>query len=375
MSLFFQNPLRLIVAISLASCVCLAESVDELTKDGRAAFDRNEFDLAIKEYTKVIQLDPSNENAYYVRGWVYAYKGNRDLAIMDFKKSISLCTNSVSTSSVSTSYSYRSLADIFLMETDYDSAISNYSIAVAYSPQFADAYAARGGAYYGKGESRMAIEDCNTAISLNPELAEAYIFRATAFAQLGDYGRAISDCSEVIQKNPSFGRDKAFEIRGAAYVSQSRFDLAKQDYDQAVSLDPRNPVLLAGRGEIKLEIGDSKGGIEDCRAAIRLDTNCFIAYNNLAWLLSVSPAVEMRNGQEALKYAKKAYELTSGSDSHVAGTLAAAYAETGDFDEAVKWQKRSIDGGLTGKDLKQAQDLLKLYLEKKPYRAEHRPVK
>jgi len=65
--------------------------------------------------------------------------------------------------------------------------------------------------------------------------------------------------------------------------------------------------------------------------------------NNLAWLKATCPSPQVRNGIEALAYATKACELTDWKDANHLDTLAAAYAEAGDFDSAVKWQREAID--------------------------------
>ena len=67
--------------------------------------------------------------------------------------------------------------------------------------------------------------------------------------------------------------------------------------------------------------------------------------NNLAWVLATSPDDELRDGKRAIELAKPACEVTEYKQAHILSTLAASYAESGDFDTAVEWSKKAVDVG------------------------------
>ena len=111
-------------------------------------------------------------------------------------------------------------------------------------------------------------------------------------------------------------------------------------------------------------------GISDYEAAVRVDPDHALAFNGLAWLRATCVMAEFRDGTKAIEGATKASELTNWKKAHYVGTLAAAYAETGDFDSAVNRQKEVIDL-LTEEDEEWRSDFeeqLKLYQSGKPYR-------
>ena len=93
--------------------------------------------------------------------------------------------------------------------------------------------------------------------------------------------------------------------------------------------------------------------------------------NELAWLLATSSVAEFRNGAKAVEFATNACEQTNWKNADHVNTLAAAYAEVGDFDSAVKWQKEAVNL-LTEKEPSnqhaEFEERLKLYQSGKPYR-------
>ena len=109
--------------------------------------------------------------------------------------------------------------------------------------------------------------------------------------------------------------------------------------------------------------------LADFREAVRIDPDCGDAHNDLAWLCATCPDGKLRDGKAAVEHAETACELTDWKDPWYFGTLAAAYAELGNFDEAVKWEKKAIESPDYPRDaLEEARAQLKLYEQRKPFR-------
>jgi tetratricopeptide (TPR) repeat protein len=91
-------------------------------------------------------------------------------------------------------------------------------------------------------------------------------------------------------------------------------------------------------------------------------------YNNLAWLLATCSEASIRNGKRAVELALKACELTECKKWYYIGTLGAAYAEVGDFTQAIKYQTQALNmENVSEKDRTAAQQRLNLYQQGKPY--------
>ncbi len=124
------------------------------------------------------------------------------------------------------------------------------------------------------------------------------------------------------------------------------------------------------RAKTKMSGGKFAEAISDCEEAVRVDPGYALLLNGLAWLRATCLVAEFRDGARAVEQASKACELTNFKKAHYVGTLAAAYAEAGDFDSAVKQQKKAIDLLTAEEEYLRAdfEERLKLYQSGKPYR-------
>jgi serine/threonine protein kinase/Flp pilus assembly protein TadD len=106
------------------------------------------------------------------------------------------------------------------------------------------------------------------------------------------------------------------------------------------------------------------------KSAIKADPCNAFAYNHLAWLLATCPEDEFRNGVKAVRNATRACELTNWKNVNHINTLAAAYAEATNFNQAVKWQKKAIDllvDDQSSKYQRMSEARLKLYQARQTY--------
>jgi len=190
-------------------------------------------------------------------------------------------------------------------------------------------------------ELDLAVACCNRAISIDPYAAGAYISRAWAYINRARYDEAISDCDQALDRNPSPELSSiAYNNRGVCHLEKGEYKLATADWSRALQADPGN----------------------------------HLAYANVSWLLATCPNAKLREGRKALEWAKKAYE-SDPEDGIIMQTLAAAYAECGDFEEAVHWMKKAMTATnkstCAGESVEElGRRLLESFRQKKPWRLE-----
>jgi tetratricopeptide (TPR) repeat protein len=137
---------------------------------------------------------------------------------------------------------------------------------------------------------------------------------------------------------------------------------------QAIELDPKLAPAYYNRGLFYQIKHDYAKAIADFNEAIEINPNLAPAYNNLAWIYATNPDSSFRNGKKALELATKACELTQYGKVEDVESLAAACAETGDFDSAVRWQKVIITmPGVEPETVGIAKARLALYVAHKPF--------
>jgi len=137
-------------------------------------------------------------------------------------------------------------------------------------------------------------------------------------------------------------------------------------------LNPEDAQAFYNRGTASLKNGNTDNAINDFNKAIELDPSYALAYYRIAWLRATCPNSKYRDGNDAVFKASKACELTQWKHWHFLETLAAGYAEQGDFEKAIKWQAAAIELAATESEKKDSNARFEIYKAGKPYRDELR---
>jgi tetratricopeptide (TPR) repeat protein len=228
----------------------------------------------------------------------------------------------------------------------------------------------RGAAWAGRRDYDRAIADYNEALRINPVYVLALYGRFMATQSKTDNANAKVPRKEA-KPQTSIPADIDYVARGLAWAQKRDYDRAIADYTEALRVNPKDAKAYTYRAVAWSNKNNYERAVADYSEAIRINPQHVDAHNSAAWLLATAPVASVRNGTRAVEVARKAAELSSWKDGNILDTLAAAYAEAGNFPEAVRWQEKAMQFPEFMKDQEAgARGRLELYRNDRPY---HQP--
>jgi tetratricopeptide (TPR) repeat protein len=359
----------------------------------------------LADFEKAAQADPKNSEAGQGLALLYLQSGDNEKAVallqklveqggdnpnllavlaetlIELKKydeALKYCDSLVQQAPRST-IAYNLRARVKMLKDDLDGAIRDLDEALAIDENDKQALLLRGNLHRAKGNEAQAEADVQKLLKLDPELPQAILLRSLLAAQKKDWGQAISDLQMLLQTDPTNPR---YRLQLAAYfvgdhrprkaidlLTQILEGLGDDQEDRELKAD-----ALRARGDALLSVGRHADAIRDYEEALKIDPNDTGVLNNLAWVLATSPEDNLRDADRSIALGTKACELTNYARPHILSTLAAGYAEKGDWETAIKWSSKAVELGSKAKEndeddvLDQLQKELESYKQRKPWR-------
>lgn len=178
-----------------------------------------------------------------------------------------------------------------------------------------------------------AIDRFQIALSLRTNDVGAMNNLALAFSRQGKMSDAMAEYDKALAIQPNDAG--VHHNYGMALMRLGEVDEAMAHYRKALAIQPDDPELHNDIANALSRKGQVAEAINEWERAIQLRTNYFAAENNLAWALATDPDASLRNGTNAVQLAIDANRLSGTNNPLVIHTLAAAYAEDGQYSNAV----------------------------------------
>jgi protein O-mannosyl-transferase len=163
---------------------------------------------------------------------------------------------------------------------------------------------------------------------------------ANAFARKGQSDKAILHYEEAIKLQPYYA--DAYYNRGNVLFAKGQIDEAVADWEKTLQIEPGYADAHTGLGNALLRKGLPSEAITHYEQALALAPEDLHSRNNIAWVLATSSDASIRNGPKATDLAQVAVALSGGSEPRFLRTLAAAYAESGRFSEALGVAQQAV---------------------------------
>lgn len=212
-------------------------------------------------------------------------------------------------------------------------AVPHYLAALQIKPDFPEAEYNLAGALAGQGRLQDAVAHYQTALCLAPQNASAHYNLARLLAKLGRLQEAKDHYLAALRLNPR--HSSACYNLGNLLLRLGEPQEAIAHFTAALQLEPDFPKAHFSLGKTLLSQGQAEPGILHLRTALRLKPDWAPALNQLAWTLATHPLPQIRDGNQAIPLAERLCEMTGHRQPASLATLAAAYAETGQFAKAV----------------------------------------
>ena len=337
---------------------------------GTVFADKGRFEEAIEYYRKAIRIHPNNAEAQYGLGLVFAAQGRLDEAIENYRKAIQINPDYCN--------ALNDLGYALADKGQFDEAIENFRKAIRINPNCAEAQYNLGNALAAKGQFDEAIENYYKAIRIDPDYAEAHSNLGVALAEEGKIDEAIVHFQRALELKiqPDAGGvynnlglalfrkgqvdeamvcfQKALEIHpdnvsardnfGNALLQKGLVDAAVVQYRKALEIQPDNAEYHNKLGYALLRKGLMDEATTHLQKALEIRPDHPSAAHNLAqvaWILATGPEASVQNGAKAIELAEEVQRLSGGEDPMINMTLAAGYAEAGQFPKALETAQRA----------------------------------
>lgn len=224
---------------------------------------------------------------------------------------------------------------------EHGEAIAVLQRVVELRPGAAEPHVNLGSVLYTARQVDEAIAHYRKALEFDPDAVRAHNNLGVALMEKGGVDEAVFHYQRVLRIQPDHA-DAHYNL-GTALLDQNRLDEAIAHYEKVLEIQPDHYLVQNSLGAALLQAGRWREAAFHFEKSVAVRPGDLPPLNNLAWVLAASPDPSARNGARAVEFAERAQGLTDGRNPTILHTLAAAYAEAGRFEEAVKAARLALE--------------------------------
>ena len=291
----------------------------------------NEFDQAIEYASKALEYDPENWQGFYIRGLSHGKKLQFDEATKDLNQAQALAPDQ------SSIWAARAL--VYIENGEFEKGLGALRHGAVLDPED---YGIRGSLVEllatcpeaGLRNGKEAADLIKTVIADAPDQPQLWELRAVVAAENGDFDEAIRWETTYVHSNLISADDrKQGEMKLEVYEKHQPWRYpAKGVLSRIIAYETREPGAPTTPQQLR----------QDLETVANIMPDSWLHWNQLAWVLATCPDDNVRDARKAKEAADRAFSLEP-KEPTIWDTRAAAFAEGGDFKNAVKWEQRFID--------------------------------
>jgi tetratricopeptide (TPR) repeat protein len=235
---------------------------------------------------------------------------------------------------------HNGLGAVLAEESRFAQAEDHFRQALRLHPQFSEAENNLASALANQGRVEEAFGHCQQAILLRPDYAPAYRNIGLIYGKQNQWPQASENLARAI----ALGWKKAiaYATLSQTLAMEGKTDPAIAAAQTAVLLDPALAEAQYQLGYLLANTPQIAAATPHLQEAVRLRPDWTPPIAQLAWLLATAPETALRNGARAVELAERAAALSQRKDAQLLNILAAAYAETGRFPDAIRTVEEAI---------------------------------
>jgi tetratricopeptide (TPR) repeat protein len=252
-----------IIILLLIAQILYSQTADELNSQGIELAKKGKMDKAFSTFDNAIKRYPDAPGPYSNRGNIYRMRKEFNLAINDYSKSLELNTKNLNV--------LYSRANTYLDSEDFEMAISDYTSIIDEEPLFPNIYFDRAYANIMLENYKESKTDLEAQLKINPKDFKSLANLINIKTQLELFDEALSDYKKILTEYPNQPNlHIVYNNRANLYQDINEYQKALEDINIALQIKRNYDIGFLNRAGIYLKLEQKKQACKDFKKALKL---------------------------------------------------------------------------------------------------------